>query len=283
MPTRIVAALVCVLAAACAHTSPPSGSRATPAAQRRFVALVPSLAEDLYALGVGDRVIAVSKFTGTAPASVPRVADFQSVDTEKIVALHPDVVVAIPAQAHLIEPLQHAGVRVELIRDDTFNDIFVGIQTLGTLAGCDDRARVEIARLRDETARLQKRARAFRRRPSVFFALGTGPIWTVGPSSYLGHLVDLAGGSNAARLPQPWGEFSEEALVRANPDAIVAAAEIHLPGVLNREPWRSLRAVREGHVFIVTDTRAANALFRPGPRYNEGLRWLIERLTPLAK
>ena len=271
-----------IVLAACAHANAPAVRAGAPPAQRHFVALVPSLAEDFYAIGAGERVLAVSKFTDVAPPSVPRVADFQSVDTERIVALHPDAVVAIPAQARLLEPLRHAGVPVITIRDDTYGDIFAGIRIIGSLAGRAEAARLLDARLHSNTERLVRRTASFRRRPTVFIALGTGPIWTVGPSSYLGELIRLAGGTDAARLASPWGEYSEEALVRANPDAIVADSDVHINAVLSQEPWRSLRAVRERHVFVITDSRVVNALERPGPRYNEGLRWLIERLTPLA-
>jgi iron complex transport system substrate-binding protein len=276
---NVVFALFAVL---CACTTPAEHSK-TPPGDRRFVALVPSLAEDLYAIGAGNRVIGVSRFTDSAPASVARVADFQSVATERIVALHPDVVVAIPSQDRLLEPLRHAGIDVVLIPDDTYEDIFTDLRTLGELSGRNAAAQNEIAKLKAQTAQLQLLAQTFHRRPTVFVALGTGPIWTAGPSSYIGHLIALAGGADAARLPQPWGQYSEEALVRAQPDAIVSANEVHLSGVLDAEPWRSLRAVREGHVFTITDSTIVNALYRPGPRYNEGLRWLIERLTPLAQ
>jgi ABC-type Fe3+-hydroxamate transport system substrate-binding protein len=64
------------------------------------------------------------------------------------------------------------------------------------------------------------------------------------------------------------------------PDAIVATDDAHVELLLDRQPWRSLRAVRERHVFILNDP---GILARPGPRYNEGLAWLIERLRPIAK
>ena len=252
-------------------------------AERRFVVLVPSLAEDLFAIGAGSRVVGVSQFTDVAPPSIPRVADFQSVATERIVALHPDVVVALPSQDRMLQPLRHAGMNVELIPDDTYDDIFTDIRTLGDLSGRNAEAQDEIAKLKSQTAQLQLLAQTFHRRPSVFFALGTGPIWTAGPESYIGHLIELAGGTDAAQISQPWGQYSEEALVRAQPDAIFSANEVHLRAVLSSEPWRSLHAVREGHVFTITDSTIVNALYRPGPRYNEGLRWLIERLTPLAR
>ncbi len=240
------------------------------------------MAEDAFAIDAN--VVAVSRFTDDMPqaATLPKVADFQSVDVEEIVRLHPDAVVGIPSQARLIAPLQRAGIRVVLIPDDTYDDIFRDLREIGAISQRSAQAAREIDRLHRETVQLQASVRRGKR-PSVFFALGTGPIWTVGPHSYLATLIELAGGRNAANdLSTPWGEYSEESLLRAQPDAIVAGTETNLHGVLDREPWRSLNAVREGHVFTVSDARIANALYRPGPRYTEGLRWLIERLSSLS-
>jgi vitamin B12 transport system substrate-binding protein len=251
----------------------------------RIVTLVPSFAEDVAAIGARAQLVGVSRFSDDVPqaASLPVVADFQSIDAEQIVALHPDVVAGIPSQDRLVAPLRRAGIRVVLIPDDGYDDIFNALRQLGELTGHAAQAQAEIARLQSETARLRAGIPHRAYRPSVFFALGTGPIWTVGRSSYIGRLIELAGGRDAARdMQAPWGEYSEEALLRAQPDAIVAGRETDLRAVEAREPWRSLSAVREGHVFVITDPRVDTALFRPGPHYNEGLRWLIERLSSLS-
>ncbi len=247
----------------------------------RIVALAPSLVDDCMRVGAAGQLVAVSKFTN-APASIPRVADFRTVDTEEIVALHPDIVLGITSQERLVDPLRRAGIHVVLVRDDTYDEIFSNIHAVGVLSGHAAQANALIDRLQRTTRDLQLKTRRFSHRPSVFVALGTGPIWTAGPTSYLGHLLVLAGGRDAATLAQPWGQYSEEALVAAQPDAIVSDRETDVRAVMAKEPWRSLRAVREGSVFVVTDPSIVNALFRPGPNYNEGLRWLIERLTPLA-
>jgi iron complex transport system substrate-binding protein len=121
----------------------------------------------------------------------------------------------------------------------------------------------------------------FKRRPSVFFVEQAVPIWTTGPQSYISTLIELAGGRNAVKsLPQAYAQYNPEALIALQPDAIVATDDAHLEMLLDREPWRSLKAVRQRHVFILHD---AGILARPGPRYNEGLAWLIERLRPIAK
>ena len=94
----------------------------------RLVTLVPSFAEDVVAIGARAQLVGISKFSDDVPnsASLPIVADFASVDTERIIALHPDVVAGIPSQARLVVPLQRAGIHVVLIPDDSFDDIFRG-------------------------------------------------------------------------------------------------------------------------------------------------------------
>lgn len=258
-----------------------AGSAAPP----RLVAIVPSMADDLFAIGAGPQVVGVSRFVDDVAAAknVPVVADFQSVDVERIVALHPDVVVGMPSQAAMVAGLRRAGIRVVLIPDDSYEDIFTDLRTLGDLSGRRPQAEALIARLQHETAQLRARAERFAYRPSVFYVVGTGPIWTVGRGSYIATLLEFAGGRNAAAgLTTPWGQYSEEALLRAQPDAVIAGRDTPISGVLAREPWRSLRAVREQHVFTPEDARIDDALNRPGPNYNEGLRWLIERLSPLS-
>jgi len=257
------------------------GSAATP----RLIVLVPSMGDDLFAIGAGREVIGESRFTDDLPAErgVPIVGDFESLDVEKIVALHPDAVVGIPSQAALVAPLRRAGIRVVLVADDSYQDIFSNLRMLGDLSGRRSQADTLIENLQRETARLREQARRFAYHPRVFFALGTGPIWTVGRGSYLATLLEFAGARNAASdLTTPWGQYSEEALLHAQPDAIIAGHDTALRAVLGREPWRSLQAVREGHVYTPDDARIDDALYRPGPNYNEGLRWLIERLSPLS-
>jgi ABC-type Fe3+-hydroxamate transport system substrate-binding protein len=257
-------------AASSAPTSPPT----------RIVALVPSLVEDLYAVGAGPQVVAVSAFSDNVVEArgLPRVADFTNVDSEKIVALHADLVLGIPAQERLVQPLIRAGVRVVLIPNDSYDEIFSSLQQVGTLTGHEKDAESEIATLKETTKTLQLGTREFRRRPSAFVVLGTAPIWTVGEQSYIATLIGLAGGRNAASdLKVAYGQYSAEALLHDDPDVLIDDPMVHLQSSLDREPWRSLRAVQEHNVYTI---EPAEILMRPGPNYNKGLLWLIQRLAP---
>jgi iron complex transport system substrate-binding protein len=255
---------------------------ATPAPHERIVALMPSLVEDFFAVGAGSQVVGVSVYSDSVAGAkgLPVVADFSSVDVERIVALRPDLVVGIPAQARLVEPLKRAGLTVVLLPDDTYGNIFTNITVAGDLSGHAEQAGALASRLAKQTAQLRARTQSFKRHPSVFVVLGTGPIWTAGRKSYIGTLIAMAGGRNAAAdLDAAYGQYSAEALLRDQPDAIVTDPSVHLDAVLHSEPWRSLTAVQRGRIFTVNP---AAMLERPGPHYNEGLRWLVERLTPLG-
>jgi iron complex transport system substrate-binding protein len=271
-PVRALALVAVLALGACASAAPAHD------APQRIVSLIPSLTEDLFAIGAGPAVVGVSQYTDYPPQAthLPVVAGFASVDTERIVTLRPDVVVGIRSQSAQAADVRRAGIRTILLDDDGFDELFRNIDALGLVSGHVDEARALGDRLRAQTLALVRTVRKHRRPPSVFVVLGIGPIYTVGDASYIGKLIRLAGGTDAATIPGAYGAFSAEALVAAQPDVIVADPTVQLQSVLDRPPWNALRAVREGRVATLPD---AAILERPGPRYNVGLAWLIATLN----
>jgi iron complex transport system substrate-binding protein len=274
---RRIAFTLALALAACAGSAHDSASNLP---VRRVVTLMPSFAEDLCAMGKASLIAGVSEYGNSAACAphAPAVANFSSVDVEKVISLHPDLVVAIPAQRRLAAPLERAGIRMVYLSDDSFGDLFRNIRMLGELTGSERAANRLNDRLRSRTNELRASGH-FTKRPAVFVVLQAQPVWTVGPQSYISTLLNLAGARNAVtRLPRPYAQYSAEALLKLQPDAIVAGSDTQLQTLLDREPWRSLRAVQRKHVYILQDP---DVLERPGPSYNEGLSWLIEHLRPL--
>ena len=271
---RSALALVAILVLLHFDRAPVRAETTVPA--QRIVSLMPSLTEDLFAIGAGSQVVGVSQYTDfpAAAARLPAVASFTSVDAERIVRLHPDLVVGIPSQAPLAGDLRRLGLRVAFIADDSFDDLFALLARLGSLSGHAPQARELAKRLRAETARLVRTVPS-QPRPRTFVTLGVAPIFTVGDGSYIAHLIALAGGRNASGIMTAYARYSPEALLAAQPDAIVADKTSGIDRVLERPPWNALHAVRDGRVYVLAD---AAILERPGPRYNDGLAWLIARL-----
>ena len=247
-------------------------------AARRVISLIPSLTEDLFAVGAGDRVVGRSEYSDYPPQArrLPVVASFASIDAERIVALHPDLVVAIPSQQGLAGDLVRTGIPVAFFRDDSLDDVYADLHGIGALVGRTRQADALVARLRTRTRELTAMRPRRARRPSVFVVLGTAPIFTVGRGSYIDSLLELAGARNAAAdVRAPYARYSAEALVARQPDALIVDPDVHLNDVAGAAPWSALRAVRRHHVYVLPD---AAILERPGPRYNEGLAWLIATL-----
>ncbi|MBD5605202.1 MAG: ABC transporter substrate-binding protein, partial [Candidatus Eremiobacteraeota bacterium] len=194
---RVVVAFALVASALFAFAFPADASAA--ASRPRIVSLIPSLTEDLFAMGAGAQVVAVSEFTDhpAAAAELPTIASFTSIDVERIARLHPGLIVGITAQRALVGDLRRIGLPVELLRDDSFDDLFATIARLGVLSGHVAEAAALTAHLHARTAALVASV-PHGVRPSVFVVLGTAPIYTVGDASYIAHLIALAGGRNAS-------------------------------------------------------------------------------------
>ena len=265
-------ALALLLAAAFISFATPSQSQ-PPA--KRVVSLIPSLTEDLFALGAD--VVGVSQYSDYPPAArkLPKVASFTSVDAERIVALHPDLVVGDSSEAALSEPLVRANLHVELFQEDSVAEIYTVLEQLGRLLDREPQANALVASMRATSARLMRHVDRSHP-PTVFVILDIAPIYTVGKRSYINTLIEMAGGRNAAEVPQAYGRYSAEAILALQPDLIVVDPAVGFQSVENREPWRSLHAVQRGNVAMIPDP---GILLHPSPRYNAGLKWLIGRLS----
>jgi iron complex transport system substrate-binding protein len=257
-------------------------ARATPAAPepQRIVSLVPSTTEDLFALGLGARVVGVSAYSTFPPAAkrLPVISDYSRIDVERILALHADLAIGISSQSRFAADLQRAHVPVVLFPDDTLHDVDAGLRAIGARTGSAARAESLIRALHARTAALVRGRAQHRRVPSVFVVLGTAPITSLGPQSYIAQLIGLAGGRDSAHLRSAYGEYSPEQLLIDQPDALVVDPSVTFDTLRTTAPWNSLRAVRDHHVFVLSNP---DVLLRPGPRYNEGLAWLIARLREL--
>ncbi|HEV2738135.1 MAG TPA: helical backbone metal receptor [Candidatus Elarobacter sp.] len=269
----------------CAHAANDVAGHAegTTGSPRRIVSLVPSMTEDLFAVGAGDRVVGVSSYTDFPPRAkrLPVVATFASIATERIVALHADLAIGIDAQDRLAGDLRRAGVPVQLLHDDRYDDIFRNLMTIGTTTGHRDAAIVLVKRLHERTAALVRAVKPRARKPAVFVVLGVAPVFTVGKGSYIATLIDMAGGRNAAAdVNAPYARYSAEALVARQPDELVVDPSVRLNDVIEQPPWNALRAVKLHHVYTLPD---AAILERPGPRYNDGLAWLIDVIGRSAR
>lgn len=249
---------------------------------QRVVSMIPSHTETVCALDACDRLVGRDAFSNHPPevSELPDLGSAFSADVERLVALDPELVLT-DEYSGLAEALEGLDVPAYAGTPQTIAEIWTTIADVGALLGREERAQALVASTRDRVEALAERVEG-RTRPTVFLELDATP-YTVGEGSYLGRLLELAGGENI--VPAELGEFPQidpELVIEADPDLIILADAPHgesLETVAARPGWGDLRAVREGRV-IELDQDQVDLLNRAGPRVPAALELLVTLLHP---
>jgi iron complex transport system substrate-binding protein len=249
----------------------------------RIVSLMPSATETLVALHAAGQLVGRTTYdTASALRQLPLVGGGVDPNTERLVALRPDLVVTWEGERNgrIRSDLEAVGIPVFAIRTEDTTDVFRNIGDLGRLSGQDTAATALRARLRRELAAVAASV-AQRWRPSVFYVVWNNPPMTAGPKTFIGQILSLAGGESIfADIADPWPTVGLEDVVRRQPDVVVLpTGEMSRDNVsqLKGLPgWRDLRAIRAGRVVRLP----ADLLNRPGPQLAVAARALRDALHP---
>lgn len=265
--TAAAIALVAALAAPAAAAAPaPSASPA--AAPQRLVSLAPSVTETLFALGVGDRVVAVSDHCDYPPqaASLPHVGTFNAPSVEAVLAARPDVVIGLPSPGNRenVAAMRRLGVRVEIVDPQRLADVPAVTRRIAEVAGAPEAGERLVAALQRDMDAVRRRV-AGAPPPRTLMLVGQEPLVAVGPESFLGDLLVAAGAANVAPARGPWPRLNLEVVIAADPEVIVDCSLGTEAGTATLDFWArfpSLAAVRSDRVH---PCRFFEVL-RPGPR-----------------
>jgi len=170
---------------------------AVPPHPQRIIALVPSLTEILFSLGLDERVVGVTDFATYPPAArkKPKIGSFFNLNLEKIISLHPDLIVASMdgKQEKIITSLREFHLPIYRVNPKSLNDIYRSINNLGEITATLPRAHRVILSMKKRVGMVEKRvARLPRKR--VFYQVGIDPIVTANRNTFAADLIRRAGG-----------------------------------------------------------------------------------------
>lgn len=256
---------------------------------RRIVSTSPSITETLFALGVGERVVGVSRYCRYPPAvlALPKVGTFLKPDVELIARLSPDLVLIHTSADGLEGRLSAVRLRsVSVERGAGLAGVYASIGAIGEAAGVPERARALLAEIQARLGHMRDAARTFAH-PKVLLIVGRRPgtladIVAVGRRGYLGELLEFAGGSNVLDDPSlpEYPRISLETVIRLRPDLVIdtgdmgdTAEERDRNGRANAALWRRNPLVRAAGVKRI-HAATTDALVVPGPRVIEAAEWL---------
>jgi iron complex transport system substrate-binding protein len=248
----------------------------------RIVSTSPSITETLFALGLGDRVVGVSRFCRYPEAAIrlPKIGTFLKPDVELIAQLHPDLVIVHADSNSVQSQLDSLRIPFAVVRPGALTSVYDTIRIVGDAAGVPDRATALVANLQQRLGRL-KSALAGRVPRKVLIIVGRrsgtlSDLVAVGRDSYLHEIVTAAGGTNVLGDPSlpRYPRISMETVIRLAPDVIIDDGEMGDTPEESRQKadamvqlWRQspVSAGREGRVYAVV----SEAFTVPGPRVVE--------------
>jgi ABC-type Fe3+-hydroxamate transport system substrate-binding protein len=167
---------------------------------RTVVSLVPSVTESLFDLNLGHTLVAVTDYCAhpaEKTARLPRVGGTKNPDVARIIALHPDLVIANQEEnrQEAVEQLQAAGIPVWVTFPTTVRDAFNLLWNI--MYVFDDAQMVERIRAIEWTCDWLERldeSRALLCR--VFAPIWNDPLMTFNADTFAHDLLRVCGGSN---------------------------------------------------------------------------------------
>ncbi len=257
----------------------------------RIITLAPGMTEVIYALGLEDKLVAVSSACDY-PAEALEKNDVGRIDEpniEKIVALEPDLVIAASVtKIESLDRLTDLGIKNIGFKPASINDTINMIEDIAYLTSAQEAGDKITADLESEYQRLKnlvKQKLAENERRKVFYEIWSDPLYTAGKGTFIDSLIDDAGGYNIAREAEgSWPTYSIESLIAADPEVYISSEHstpegLTLAELRQRDVFREISAFKNDRLYLV-DQDLVN---RPSPRIIEGYQEFIKAIFPELK
>ena len=254
----------------------------------RIVSLAPANTEILFAVGAGDRVVAVTEYC-TFPeeaTTLPVIGGYSTINIERIVAANPDLIFAYQGNGEEnINYLKHLGYNVITLNADSIAGTLHDIRLVGEAVGCTETAEKLVSDMEVRLSAVSEKLAGIpeSEKPTMVHSMWTDPLWVSGNHTFQNEMIQYAGGINAVVTTEGWGIVTLEKFLLIDPDIIFVdtgmgmgeGAQDVLKNYFLTEPRLStLTAVQNGHVYAVN----ADIIDRGGPRLVDG----VEAIASIA-
>jgi len=263
-------------------------SISVPVKVTRVVSTAPSVTENIFAVGAGDRLVGVTTFCNypDEAKSIAKIGDTMTPNMESIVALKPDIVFVSTASQieNFTRTLDENGIAVYVTNPPSLEGVYHNLEQFGIIFNTTKVSTALIDDLRKRERRIGQTLGTPMQRDELpadfharvgaiktFVQISKEPLFTIGKGSFLNDIIESAAGlSVTAKVESAFPKLSKEAALAMQPDAIILSDSPD-----NQEPnevFKNSPAVKNGRVYKIN----ADLISRPGPR-------LVDALEQIAK
>lgn len=255
---------------------------------RRVISVAPKNTELIYALGLQDRLIAVTEFCNYPPEAqeLETIGGFTSetINLELIVEKEPDLILCADGMHEpLIPKLENLGLKAVVLGAESLEGMYGEIELLGTVLDAREAAEELSASLKARVKRVREGVAGIpeTERPAVFYMVWDDPLMGAGPGSFIGEILTIAGGRNILKdVTEPYPYVSHEAVVARNPQFIFAptthSQEVDPEKIAEQPGWEGIHASRLNQIYLLDGDQVS----RRGPRMVDALETIAARLHP---
>ena len=242
-----------------------------PRIKSKIISLSPGITEIIYALGAGEKIVAVSDFC-TYPPEVknkPLIGGSINPSFERILISQPDLIIYQGTFSKIKKFCENYKIPTCNVQLDDLISITNSIQQIGNKIGSSKQA-VELRNQITDKLNNIKKLSVNKKNIATLVCVGreTGPVsscTTIGKKSFINEMLKIAGGSNVCEdVIGAYPTISAEVIVARQPAIIF---ELRPGQKINEDQiiseWRMLN--KKSKIIILTN----NFLMVPGPRINK--------------
>ncbi|MDQ0338343.1 iron complex transport system substrate-binding protein [Caldalkalibacillus uzonensis] len=255
-----------------------------------LITMIPSITETVFALGLGDKVIAVDDYSNYPEEALEKEkVGAQEINVEKILSLLPDVIFVTTHHqdnyADVLDQLREAGITVVVVDTDAtrFEDVYESIRLIARVTGTTEEAEALVSDLERRLEEIKAKAQEVDEPKKVWVEVSPRPdIYTPGTGTFMHEMLEAINAVNAAATAgvEGWAAITEEEIVQLEPEVIITTYGYYVDNpveeVLSRDGWSQVPAVQHEQVFDVDN----DTVTRPGPRIMDGVETLAKLIYP---
>jgi len=248
---------------------------------KRIITIAPNIAETVYALNKGGELVGRSDYDDypVQISKVTAVGQLTDPSIEKIVELKPDVVIASTHfSKDVVKKLEAVNIKViVLYGEENFDGVYNTITKVGEVLNANEKAKTLVADMKKKVAAVEAKVKTASK-PSVYYVVGFGKSgdYTAGKDTFVGNMLEMAGGKNAAGDVTGW-KYSIEKLVEKDPDILICSKDYDSKkGIEATTGYKDLKAIKGGKLLEIDQ----NIVDRQGPRLAEGLEVIAKLIHP---
>ena len=254
----------------------------------KIISTAPSNTEVLMALGLGDKLVAIDKYSTDIEGintELPQI-DFLNPDAETIIGLEPDIVIAsghnkTGSVEDPFKAISEAGIPVVYIpSSDSIDGIYKDIEFIADVVNERSKGKEIVDDMKAQVEEIKAIGDTITDKKSVYFEISPAPyLSSFGKSTFLNEMIEIIGAKNIFENEEGWVSPTAEAIIDANPVVIITNAgymENPTEEIKSRDAWENINAIKNNEVYLVDQ----NASSRPSQNVINALEQMAKAVYP---